>query len=89
MQIIMCDAAMDIVESLRANNIRLARLVSTLTQELEEGVEQLSVQATEETWLGLFTVGGLALRNPVLCLWFLSITRDQVAKNYKILISIF
>ena len=81
LQIIMCDATMDMVESLRADNNRLARLVSTLTQELEEGVEHLSVQATEETWLGLFTVGGLALRNPVLCLWFFSIARDQVAKK--------
>ena len=41
----MCDVTMELVEILRANNVQLARLVTDLSRELEQEVEQLGVQA--------------------------------------------
>ena len=74
----MCDLAMELVESLRADNVRLACTVAELSRELEQEVEQLGVQAAQDSLIWLLVAGGLALRNPVLCLWFLWIARDQV-----------
>ena len=39
----MCDLAMELVEILQADNVRLARMVAELSQELEQEVEQLGV----------------------------------------------
>ena len=69
---------MELVESLRADNVQLARMVAELSRELEQEVEQLRVQATQDSLISFLVAGGLALRNPVLCLWFLWIARDQV-----------
>ena len=74
----MCDLAMELVESLRADNVRLTRMVAELSRELEQEVEQLGVQAAQDSLILFLVAGGLALRNPVLCLWFLWIAGDQV-----------
>ena len=74
----MCDLAMELVESLRADNVRLTRMVAELSRELEQEVEQLGVQAAQDSLISFLVTGGLALRNPVLCLWFLWVARDQV-----------
>ena len=74
----MCDVTMELVESLRADNVRLARMVTELSRELEQEVEQLGVQAAQDSFISFLVAGGLALRNPVLCLWFLWIDRDRV-----------
>ena len=74
----MFDLAMELVESLRADNVRLARMVAELSRELEQEVEQLGVQAAQDSLILFLVAGGLALRNPVLCLWFLWSARDQV-----------
>ena len=74
----MCDLDMKLVESLRADNVQLARMVAELSRELEQEVEQLGVQAAQDSLIWLLVAGGLALRNPVLCLWFLLVARDQV-----------
>ena len=74
----MCDLAMELVESLQADNVRLVRMVAELSRELEQEVEQLGVQAAQDSLILFLVAGGLALRNPVLCLWFLWSARDQV-----------
>ena len=74
----MFDLAMELVESLRADNVRLARMVAELSRELEQEVEQLGVQAAQDSLISFLVTSGLALRNPVLCLWFLWSARDQV-----------
>ena len=74
----MCDVTMELVEILRANNVQLARLVTDLSRELEQEVEQLGVRAAHDSFISFLVAGSLALRNPVLCLWFLWIARDQV-----------
>ena len=45
----MCDLAMELIESLRADNVRLARMVAELSRELEQEVEQLGVQAAQDS----------------------------------------
>ena len=62
----MCDLDMKLVESLRADNVQLARMVAELSRELEQEVEQLGVQAAQDSLIWLLVAGGLALRNPVL-----------------------
>ena len=47
----MCDVTMELVESLRADNDRLARMVTELSQELEQEVEQLGVQAAQDSFI--------------------------------------
>ena len=42
----MCDLAMELVEILRADNVRLARMVAELSRELEQEVEQLGHSGT-------------------------------------------
>ena len=53
-------------------------MVAELSRELEQEVEQLGVQAAQDSLISFLVAGGLALRNPVLCFWFLWIARDQV-----------
>ena len=74
----MCDVTMELVESLRADNVRLARMVAELSRELEQEIKQLGVQAAQDSLISFLVAGGLALRNPVLCLWFLWVAQDQV-----------
>ena len=74
----MCDLAMELVEILQADNVRLARMVAELSQELEQEVEQLGVQAAQDSLISFLVTDSLALRNPVLCLWFLWVAQDQV-----------
>ena len=74
----MCNLAMELVESLRADNVRLARMVAELSRELEQEVEQLGVQAAQDSLISFLVTSGLALRNPVLCLWFLWVAQDLV-----------
>ena len=74
----MCDFDIELVESLRADNVQLARMVAELSRELEQEVEQLGVQAAQDSLISFLVASGLALRNPVLCLWFLWSARDQV-----------
>ena len=43
-------------------------MVAELSRELEQEVEQLGVQAAQDSLILFLVAGGLALRNPVLCL---------------------
>ena len=81
----MCDVTMELVESLRVDNVRLARLAADLSGELKQEVEQLVVQAAQDSFISFLVTGGLALRNPVLCLWFLWIAQDQVKLELNML----
>ena len=74
----MCDLDIELVESLPADNVRLARMVAELSRELEQEVEQLGVQAAQDSLISFLVAGGLVLRNPVLCLWFLWVAWNQV-----------
>ena len=74
----MCDVTMELVESLRADNVRLASMVTELSRELEQDVEQLGAQAAQDSIILFLVASSLALWNPVLCLWFLWVPGDQV-----------
>ena len=62
----MCDFDIELVESLRADNVQLARMVAELSRELEQEVEQLGGQAAQDSLVLFLVAGGLALRTPVL-----------------------